>query len=152
MKVKTSTARLAGIVLGVVLLSVAIAAVVGMAGLSGFGDVADDGTRVDATVTAATPCAGGATETVTFTLDGRERTAKLDACGHHEGDPVAVTVPAGAGEGELMVRDAGASTGSSGPPSGVGLGLLTLSGFAGAAYALLVRRGPATAPLIPLLG
>ena len=98
---------------------------------------------------AAQPCVQpGATETVTFTLDGRQRQATFDGCGHQTDEPVDILVT---GDGPtLVVRAAGAATGGH-DGRGLGLLLLALSGVAGAGYFLLVRRGPRGTPL-PVLG
>lgn len=136
--------RWAAMGVGVLLLSVAIAVVVGALGLFGFTSSAEDaGKRVPARVAAGAPCAkAGATETVTFTLRGKERTASFDGCGHAKGEPVDIVVPAGAAPaGKLVVHSAGAAVGDKAPGEELGLVLLVGSGLGGACYAFLVRRG-----------
>jgi hypothetical protein len=63
-------------------------------------------THVTATVTKGAGCGqAGDGELVTFKHDGKEHQAKLDGCGHTEGEPVDVSVPADP-SGELVVHAA----------------------------------------------
>lgn len=136
---------------GVLLLSVAIAAIIGTFGWFGFSSADAAGGRVvGATVVAARACdrtGTGTMETVRFTVDGRDREATLDACGHQPDEPVEVRVGSDAG----VVHTAGAAAGESDNGRRLGLVLLVIAGIAGAAYGLLVRRGPRGRPL-PLPG
>jgi hypothetical protein len=128
----------------VLLLSVAIALVVGSFGLFGLAS-ADSGTarQVEAHVVTGRPCAGAsAMEVVTFTMDGAEHEAKFDGCGHQSDEPVLVTV----GTGDI-VHAAEAAPGQGHYGRRLDLLLLVVSGVAGAAYGILVRRGPRGTPL-----
>jgi hypothetical protein len=136
--------RWAAVGTGVVLLGVIIAVLVNMLGLLG-AEADDSGRTVSATVVTGAPCtADRASETVTFTLDGRERDARFDGCGHQEGEPVEIAVPPNADDDNLVVHAAQATTGTDGPGAGLPFVLIILSGVAGAGYAFLVRRGPRT--------
>lgn len=121
----------------------------GTFGLFGFSSAdAGPGRRVEARVIGAQPCdRSGAMETVRFSVDGRDREARFDGCGHRPEEPVEVLVPAGDSD---VVHAAAATTGESGNARRLGLLLLALSGVAGAGYGLLVRRGPRGTPLRPL--
>jgi hypothetical protein len=139
--------RWAAVGTGVVLLAVVIAVLANLFGLLG-GEVADAGRTVSAAVVTGAPCTdSGAAETVKFTLDGTEREARFDGCGHQEGELVEIAVPDNAGDDNLVVHAAEATTGTDGPGSGLPFVLIILSGMAGAGYAFLVRRGPRTAKL-----
>ncbi|HEV2781269.1 MAG TPA: hypothetical protein VGX25_17950 [Actinophytocola sp.] len=133
------------------LLSVVIAVVIGTFGLFGFSSAdASSGRVVEATVVTGQPCdRPGAMETVRYTIDGRDEQARLDACGHRSDEPVEVRVTSGGAD--LVVHAAQAATGDSGNARRLGLLLLAVSGIAGAAYYLLVRRGPRGRP-VPVLG
>lgn len=129
------------------LLAVVIAVLANLFGLLG-ADGGEAGRTVSATVVTGAPCTeSGAAETVTFTLDGRDREARFDGCGHQEGEPVQIAVPPDAGADNLTVHAAQATTGTDGPGSGLLFVLIILSGLAGGGYAVLVRRGPRTNPL-----
>lgn len=136
------------------ILSVVIAVLVGSYGLFGFstGDSAG-GRDVEAKVVTAAPCdPPGAMEIVSFTVDGRERQATLDGCGHQPNEPVRITVPANAGSAaNLLVRTASANPGEGDDGRRLGLFLLVLAGIASAGYGLLFYRGPRGTPL-PLMG
>lgn len=134
----------------VVVPSVAVPVVVGFFGLFGLSAYDDGAERtVTASVANAVSCEQrGATETVAFTLDGRELRARFDGCGHREGEQVEVTVPGNAAEvDDLVVHAAQATVGASGAQRPVAVLLLALAGLAGAGYAFLVRRGPRGRPL-----
>ncbi len=136
---------------GVVVLGTVIAGLVSAAGLFGASSE-DQGTDVRARVVAGTPCdRAGATETVTFTADGRDHRVRFDGCGHVEGEHVEITVPAGALPPDAVVHAADAAVGDSEDGEGLGLLLIVVSGAAGAGYAFLVRRGPRTSRLPPAL-
>jgi hypothetical protein len=123
--------------------------VVGTFGLFGFSPAdAAAGRHAEARVVTAEPCNGsGAMETVRFTVDGRERRASFDGCGHQPEEPVDVLIPATDAD---VVRAAAAATGEGGNARRFGLLLLVLAGVAGAGYGLLIRRGPRGTPLPPL--
>lgn len=147
MRIPAAYLRWAAVGTGALLLAVLIAVVVNLVGLLG-GEVAHAARTVTATVVTGAPCtASGASETVTFTLDGSEREARFDGCGHQEGELVEIAVPDDAGADDLVVHAAQATTGTDGPGTGLPFVLIILSGLAGAGYAFLVRRGPRTAKL-----
>jgi hypothetical protein len=128
---------------GLVLLSVAIAAIVGAAGLAGFSGSDEAGTRVAARVSTSSPCnRPNAFEIVTFRFEGENRQARLDGCGHAKGEPVDITLPPGPFVESMVVQSAGTATTDTSRGAGLGLVLLVASGLAGAGYAFLVRRGP----------
>jgi hypothetical protein len=131
-----------------VALSVALAVLVGTFGLFGFG-TGDSGTgwQVEAKVVTAQACAVGAMETVSFPVDGRDRQAILDGCGHQQNEPIQVTVAGDGNATNLVVRLADADTGAGDDGRKLGLVLLVLAGIAGAGYALLYQRGPRGRPL-----
>jgi hypothetical protein len=132
---------------GVVLLGVLVAVVVSVAGLFG-ASPADQGGPVRATVVKAVPCdRANATETVRFTVAGREHQARFDGCGHAKDEPVEVKVPTGPLPTDLVVHASDAAMGDQEPGEGLGLLLIVVSGMAGATYAFLVRRGPRTTQL-----
>ena len=129
---------------GVVLLGPVVAVLVSAVGL--FGESPEDlGAKVRATVVTGTSCArAGATETVTFKHQGKDRGARFDGCGHAKGENVEVTVPTGTLTPNLVVHAADATVGDSKDGEGLGLLLIVVSGAAGAGYAFLIRRGPRT--------
>ena len=147
MRIPPGYLRWAAVGAGVVLLAVVLAVLANLFGLLS-DEVDNAGRTVSATVVAAAPCtSAGASETVKFTLDDGEREARFDGCGHQEGELVEIAVPANAGEDNLVVHAAQATTGTDGPGTGLPFVLIILSGMAGAGYAFLVRRGPRTAKL-----
>ncbi|MET0134836.1 MAG: hypothetical protein ABW215_14740, partial [Kibdelosporangium sp.] len=106
-------------------------------GLFGLSDVSTETRQLTATVTAGSGCAaGGGDERVTFTMDGREHQAKLDGCGHREGEPVDVSVPSTPGS-DMVVHAASAATGESDARRPVAFILFLLSSFAGGAFAFV---------------
>lgn len=131
------------------MLSVVLAVVVSALGLFGFGSAAGDtGTRVAARVTNDSPCNAASTfEVVTFKLEGRDRQARLDGCGHARGELVDILLPPGPVVDSMVVQSAGSAVDTSGPGEGLRLMLLVISGLAGAVYAFLVRRGSKRRPL-----
>lgn len=126
------------------ILSVAIAVLVGTFGLFGFATGNASGYRtVEARVVEAKACdPAGAMETVEFTVDGRQRRAQLDGCGHQQDEQVSVSVPAN-GTPDMIVRFAGAYTGEADSGRGLGLLLLAIAGIAGGGYGLLLDRAMA---------
>jgi hypothetical protein len=143
--------RWAGAGTGVVLLGVLIAVLVSVFGLFGT-STEDQGSTVLARVVTGVACVeADATETVAFTAGGRRHRVRFDGCGHARDEPVAVTVPAGSVDGNVVVHSADAAVGDSRDGEGLGLLLIVVSGIAGAGYAFLVRRGPRATPLPPAL-
>ncbi|TDQ04131.1 hypothetical protein EV186_10172 [Labedaea rhizosphaerae] len=136
-------------------LSLLITLVVGIAGVFGFASVeASGGDQAQATVVTGASCSDpNAKEVVNLTVDGKQRQAKLDACGHAQGDPLTVTVPsnrANDASGDLLVHSAQADMGVDDAWRPIGLGLLFLAGLAGGGYALLYLREPgAKLPKLP---
>lgn len=133
-------------------LSVVITVIIGTRGWFGLeSGESDGGNRVEATVVTGQPCDQPGTEVVTFQQDGRERRADFDGCGHQQGEPVQIRVPSPAA---TLVHAADATTGEGNRGRGLGLLLLTVSGFAGAGYALLMypelrtRLGPLRPPRV----
>ncbi|TWP49346.1 hypothetical protein FKR81_24895 [Lentzea tibetensis] len=86
-------------------------------------------------------------DVVEVELGGSVKQAKLDACGHHEGEQVDIVVPESA-DGDLVVQTA--SSTPTGRPLANRLAslLLCLSGFAGGFYAYLFRYGPFNLPAL----
>ncbi|MCT2587343.1 hypothetical protein [Actinophytocola gossypii] len=128
------------------LLAIGITITANAFGLTGFAAASSDpGTKVTATVSAGAPCTadGGANERVTFTIDGREREARFNGCGHAEGEQVDITVPADPPP-NLVVYAAQAATGDGTAGEGLGSVLLVAASTAGAAYTYLLRRPPRT--------
>ncbi|MPZ86293.1 MAG: hypothetical protein GEV28_40355 [Actinophytocola sp.] len=145
--------RWAAVGLGLLAVGIVAAVVASALGLFGFTTAAEDaGTRVSASVAAGAPCsASGATETVTFEVDGTDRQARFDGCGHAKGEPVEILVPPGPAGDDLVVHSAGAAVGDRAPGQGLGFVLFVVSGLAGAGYAFLIRRGPRGTALPPAL-
>ncbi|MBP2320658.1 hypothetical protein JOF56_001043 [Kibdelosporangium banguiense] len=113
------------------------------AGLFGLDEDAPAATQVTATVMKGSGCAdAGDGELITFKQDGKEHHAKLDGCGHREGEPVDVSVPSNT-SGELVVHAAAAAMGDSDGRRPLAFILLMLSGFAGGGFAVLWFRPPA---------
>jgi hypothetical protein len=140
--------RWAGAGVGVVVLGVLIAVVVSVFGLFGFAAADTTGSTATATVAKGVPCdKPGTMETVTFTVGGKDRTAWFDGCGHGDGEPVQITVPADTTAKDLVVHSSAAAVGGTDSADQLGLLLIVLSAMAGAGYAFLVRRGPRTARL-----
>jgi hypothetical protein len=100
-------------------------------------------------VTSASCQGGNQYDTVELTIDGQKKRARLDACGHHEGEVLDVQVPDGAGNGDLLVQAAGAAPAGSGMSQRLSTLLVSISALAGAGYAHLLRRRPGT-PLFPV--
>lgn len=138
---------------GLLLLSIAVAAVVNTFGVFGFTRPAENtGTRVSARVSTGTPCTLPNTfEIVTFEHEGDDREVRLDGCGHAEGEPIDIVLPPGPVVNSMVVRSAGVAVVDRAPGEGVALVLLVASGMAGAGYAFLVRRGPRSRALPPAL-
>jgi hypothetical protein len=104
-------------------------------GLFGLSDATLVTTQVNATVTRGTGCGQAADgEIVTFVQDGKEHQAKLDGCGHREGEPVDVSVPAGASGPDIVVHAAQAATGDSDWRRPVAFLLFLASSLAGGAF------------------
>jgi hypothetical protein len=107
--------------------------------------------KVVATVRTAMPCqdaSGNALgpESVTFTLDGLVRQAKVDACGHQPGDPVDVLAPASFTQDTVLAL-AGAQPGdASGLSHRVAFLLLVVATSVGGASGYLIFRGRRATP------
>jgi hypothetical protein len=100
-------------------------------GLFGLDEDLSGNTSVTATVTRGAGCTdAGEGEVVTFKQDGEEYQAKLDACGHREGEPVDVSVPHGT-DGEIVVHAAEAAAGESDGGRPLAFSLCLLACFAG---------------------
>lgn len=94
-------------------------------------------TSVTATVTKGAGCGQAEDgELVTFKQDGKQHQAKLDGCGHTEGEPVDVSVPAGA-SGDLVVHAAEAAVGESDGSRPVAFILFLLANLAGGGFAYI---------------
>jgi hypothetical protein len=97
-------------------------------------------TNVTATVTKGAGCGqAGDGELITFKQDGKEHQAKLDGCGHTEGEPVDVSVPADT-DGEMVVHAAEAAVGESDGSRPVAFILFLLSNLAGGGFAYIYFR------------
>ncbi len=114
-----------------------------LSGAIRLGSFGSGGTRsATATVLTTAPCGGtDARDQVEVKMsDGRARRAKLEACGHREGEVLDVDVPVNEPKDELIVQIAG--TGPGNLPSleqRLSVVLLALSGVSGATYAFLIR-------------
>ncbi|OLF16521.1 hypothetical protein BU204_16230 [Actinophytocola xanthii] len=126
---------------GLFLLAVVVGAVADLLDLTGTPAPAPlSGRRVTATVVVGASCdAPGADERVRFTLDGSEREARFDGCGHVEGEPVEIALPADL-SGEIVVSAAQTVRGEVVVGKGLGALLLVVSAAAGAAFVFLLRR------------
>lgn len=95
---------------------------------------------VSATVVSASSCQGpNAYDTVELTIDGQQERARLDGCGHREGDVITVDVPRSTG-GDLLVQPSGATPVGSGIAGRLSALLVSIAALAGAGYAHLLRR------------
>jgi hypothetical protein len=104
-------------------------------GLFGLSDATPETTQVSATVTRGAGCGPAADgEIVTFVQDGREHHAKLDGCGHRDGEPVDVSVPSGASGADVVVHAASAATGESDYRRPLAFLLFLASSLAGGAF------------------
>jgi hypothetical protein len=105
----------------------------------------DTGVPTQAEVTKPASCdAPNASETVKFTLGGKQREGTLNGCGHAQGEHIEVGVPADAPEqGPITLRASDTSAGAQDPRRPIGLALLV---FAGAAGAMFVHLWLRTAP------
>jgi hypothetical protein len=107
-------------------------------GLFGLSEAAPVTTKVNATVTRGAGCGQAPNgEIVTFTMDGKQHQAKFDGCGHRDGEPVDVSVPADDGGPDMVVHAAEAATGESDSWRPVAFILFLLSSFAGGGFAYL---------------
>lgn len=106
-------------------------------GMFGLSESTPAGPPVTARVTRSAKCdRAGDGETVTFVKDGQEHQARFDGCGHREGEPVEVAVPATTGP-DMVVHAAEAATGESSGGRSLIFMLFLLSTFAGGSYAYL---------------
>jgi hypothetical protein len=99
----------------------------------------EESPRVRATVVKAASCGARELDLVEVKVDGQLRKARLDGCGHREGEAVDVLLPAET-SGEFTVQTAGAV--SDVAPLSVRLAtlMLCLSGLAGGFYVYLISR------------
>ncbi|MEV4318561.1 hypothetical protein [Actinocrispum sp. NPDC049592] len=131
MEVRPNAVRLGiVVVLGVVFTLTLWLVAPGLFGLS----EAPATTQVSATVTKGAGCGASDGEIVTFKQDGQEHQAKFDACGHRDGEPVSVSVPAGDLGPDLVVHAAEAATGDNGFNRALAFLLFLASSLAGGAF------------------
>ncbi|HKN54420.1 MAG TPA: hypothetical protein VJX66_18105 [Amycolatopsis sp.] len=102
----------------------------------------DQGVPTQAQVVKPASCdTPNASETVKFTLGGKQREGTLNGCGHGQGEHVQVGIPVDAPEtGPVTVRAADTSAGAQDARRPIGLALLVFAGAAGAIYVYLVLR------------
>ncbi|MEV0681072.1 hypothetical protein AB0I60_31595 [Actinosynnema sp. NPDC050436] len=132
--------RLSPVRWALILLVVGLAGVAAAVALWWPGGTAVEVRRAQATVTTPAPCGGSDTyDRVELKLDGQARTAKLDGCGHREGEAVEVVLPADT-TGDFTVQVADSTPVAA--PFGTRLAamLVCLSGLAGGLYAYLLGR------------
>jgi hypothetical protein len=114
-----------------------------------FGDAGSaEGQRVTAEVVKSASCGGAAAanDTVEFKVGDKTGQAKLDGCGHRQGETFEVIVPAG-NTGDVVVQMASAVPQGPSMETRLTALLLCLSALAGGLYSFLVRRAP-----LPTLG
>jgi hypothetical protein len=117
-------------------------------GLFGLSIAAPATTQLTAKVTKSVGCGQAADgERVTFIQDGKEQEAKLDGCGHRDGEPVDVSVPSGSSGPDIVVHAASAAAGESDARRPVTFILFLLSSLAGGVFALMWFR-PKGLPLL----
>jgi hypothetical protein len=106
-------------------------------GLFGLSEAAPATTQVNATVKKGAGCGQSPDgEIVTFTQDGKEHQAKLDGCGHRDGEPVDVSVPVGEPGPDTVVHAAEAATGDSGSSRKFAFLFFLASSFGGGLFAI----------------
>lgn len=95
--------------------------------------------RITATVVKPASCGAREIDLVELKVDGQLRKARLDGCGHREGETLDVLLPAET-SGEFTVQTAGAV--SDAAPLSVRLAtlMLCLSGLSGGFYVYLISR------------
>ncbi|GAA4442900.1 hypothetical protein ACFQV2_05420 [Actinokineospora soli] len=119
----------------VAVLSVLVAVVLAAFGGYGMWSVAVDGREATGRVVTAVSCADpGRPEEVELLVDGSPVRAQLDACGHREGEEVALAVT------DDGVSLASARTGATTDARVLGVVLAVFAGMAGAGYVALYRR------------
>ncbi|MGQ0837669.1 hypothetical protein [Actinokineospora sp.] len=125
-------------VAGVAVFAVFVAVLIALTGALGLWSSAPlTHARTTATVVTGVPCTPpGATEEVTYSRDGAERRAPLDACGHQSGESVEIAVR----DDDPVVHLARATTGAATDARPMGLVLLVFAGIAGAGFVDLWRR------------
>ncbi|WP_143174350.1 hypothetical protein [Streptoalloteichus hindustanus] len=110
----------------------------------------DSGRRVGATVVTSAPCgAAEASDVVEVQVEGRTRRARLDGCGHRQGETFDVDLPASVpADGDLRVWLAGTGSTGAGPGLETRLRavLLALASVSGGLLAFLVRKRPGARP------
>ncbi|WHT18480.1 hypothetical protein N8J89_36110 [Crossiella sp. CA-258035] len=96
--------------------------------------------EVSAVVVTSSPCTGqAAQDVVELEVDGQKRQAKLDGCGHRQGETLRVALPVPVAAGELVVLPAGATPTGNGLAGRLSSVLLALACVAGALYGFLLR-------------
>ncbi|MCK2237331.1 MULTISPECIES: hypothetical protein [unclassified Crossiella] len=96
--------------------------------------------EVSAVVITSTPCTGqAARDVVEIEVDGQKRQAKLDGCGHRQGETLKVALPVPVAAGDLVVLPAGAAPTGPGLEGRLSSVLLALACVAGALYGFLLR-------------
>jgi hypothetical protein len=90
---------------------------------------------------------GQGMDVVSLSVDGAEKEAKLDACGHREGEQVDVVMPATVSSDTVLQTAASAPTGRPFADRLASL-LLLMSAFAGGVYAYVFRYGPIRMPTL----
>ncbi|WP_258906072.1 hypothetical protein [Actinokineospora sp. UTMC 2448] len=119
----------------VALMSVLMAVLLALFGAYGMWSVAAEAWETTGKVTVAVSCADPGREEVEYVRDGAPVRAELDACGHREGEEVALSVT----DGEVHLGSA--RTGATTDARVVGVALAVLAGMAGAGFVALYRRG-----------
>lgn len=105
--------------------------------LSGAGENA--GQRVEATVVKPASCGARDLDRIEVTVDGKVRQAKLDGCGHREGEKLDVLLPSDT-SGDFTAQTAGAVSDSAPLSKRLETLMLCLSGLAGGFYVYLVSK------------
>lgn len=120
---------------GAALFSILVAILLSLTGALGLWSTSEERVQVEAKVVLAVACGkADRPEEVTYQRDGREERAKLDACGHDEGEPVRIAL---GGETASLAHARTAATTDARP---LGVVLCVFAGIAGAGFAELYRR------------
>lgn len=128
------------ILLGVGLVGLGTALVVWLRPLLGGVPAQAQTKEVSAVVLTSAPCSGqAAQDVVELEIDGQKRQAKLDGCGHRQGETLRVALPVPAAAGDLVVLPAGAAPTGSPLEGRLSSVLLSLACVSGALYGFLLR-------------